>query len=100
MSACLWQTETMGNSSEEILEFPCRFPVKAMGKNAPDFAAHVESLICAHVDDPDNDVQVQLTASRAERYLSVTVTLTATSRAQLDAIYQTLTDDHRIIMAL
>lgn len=90
----------MTQISEELLTFPCRFPVKAMGKNSPDFAEHVQNLVCAHVDTDEDDVEIQLTPSRAQRYLSVTVTLTAVSRSQLDAIYQALSDDQQVIMAL
>ncbi len=89
----------MIDSSQELLKFPCRFPVKVMGLNSPEFAEHVEQLIRAHVED-DNPVEVQLRPSKAERYLSVTVVLTATSRQQMDTIYQALTDDERVIMAL
>ncbi len=89
----------MTDTSEELLSFPCRFPVKAMGVNTPDFAAHVEKLVSAHIQEGEA-FDVQLQPSKAERYLSVTITLTATSRSQLDAIYQDLTDDQQVIMAL
>ncbi len=89
----------MTEASEELFDFPCRFPVKAMGANAPDFAQHVETLISQHVVS-DDEIDIQLSASKAQRYLSVTVTITATSRAQLDAIYLTLTNDQRVLMAL
>ena len=89
----------MTEASEALFDFPCRFPVKAMGTNTPDFAQHVETLISQHII-VDDEIDIQLSASKAQRYLSVTVTITAISRAQLDAIYQALTDDQRVLMAL
>lgn len=90
----------MTEISEELFDFPCRFPVKAMGANDPDFAQHVETLISEHITLDNDEIDVQLSASKAQRYVSVTVTITATSRTQLDAIYQALTDDQRVLMAL
>jgi len=89
----------MTQDNQELLTFPCRFPVKAMGLNTPAFVAHVKSLIVAHAQDNET-VDVQSRPSKAGRYLSVTVTLTATSKAQMDAIYQSLTDDQQVLMAL
>lgn len=91
---------TTQETPEELLTFPCRFPVKAMGLNEDQFAAHVEQLIKQHIDDPDDQVEVSYQLSRTERYLSVTVTLTATSRKQMDTIYYALTADERVLMAL
>ncbi len=90
----------MPENNQEIIQFPCRFPIKAMGLNAPDFASHVEKLVSTHVDTDAAAVEVRIQASKAARFISVTVVLTATSRAQLDAIYQALTDDERVVMAL
>lgn len=90
------QRETSGDTA---LEFPCSFPIKAVGEGADDFEALVLSLIDAHVSETDREA-VHRRTSRGGRYLSVTVTIRARNRAQLDAIYRTLSDHERVLMAL
>jgi len=80
-------------------EFPCEFPIKAMGLAEGDFDCLVVSLIREHCPDlPEGAVTSRL--SRGERYVSVTVTITARNRAQLDRIYQALSDEERVLMVL
>ncbi len=86
-------------SEETLLEFPCQFPIKAMGKNMPEFDQIVVELIRAHVDDL-HEGAVTSKQSKGGKYLSVTVVIEAVSRAQLDAIYQSLTDSPHVLMAL
>ena len=101
--ACL-QTMKMSEQPETIereslLEFPCRFPIKAMGRHSEEFKSTVEVIIRKHAQFwPGEDVQH--TPSREGNFLSVTAVVEATSQAQLDAIYQELTDCELVIMAL
>lgn len=81
------------------MEFPCVFPIKAMGNAAEDFDAVVVSIVRRHAPDIAEGA-VKTRASAGGKYLSVTVTIHATSRAQLDAIYQDLVDCDRVLMAL
>ena len=84
---------------ETLLEFPCRFPIKAMGRHSDEFESTVKRIVLEHAEMwPGEDVQ--LTPSRAGNFLSVTTVIEATSQAQLDAIYQELTDCDLVIMAL
>ncbi len=87
------------NDEDSLLEFPCSFPIKAFGSADEDFDALVVSLVRRHAPDV-GDGAVQRRLSNGGRYMSVTVTINATSRAQLDAIYQELTDESRVVMAL
>lgn len=87
------------SDEDTLLEFPCEFPIKAMGTAEPDFVLHVLAIIREHVPDVD-DTRVTTTASRRGTYVSVTVPITATSKAQLEAIYQSLYDDSRVVMTL
>ena len=80
-------------------EFPCRFPIKAMGRAEDNFDALVVELIRKHVPDMQ-DTTVQKRFSRGGQYLSVTVTIEAVSKAQLDSIYMELTAHERILYAL
>ena len=89
----------MFTDDESPLEFPCEFPIKAMGRGDEDFALHVVGLIRPHAPDMDSS-RVRTTPSRHGRYVSVTVTITAENRAQLDAIYRSLHADERVVMTL
>ena len=90
----------MANETDlEILEFPCRFPVKAMGQNQPAFEQLVVEAVRIHAGAiSPGDVVTR--PSRNGRYLSVTVTFTATSRDQLDAIYRTLSSSEHVLFLL
>lgn len=83
----------------ELLEFPCKFPIKAMGRRNDEFAQMVTDLVLKHADlwEPD---AVKLNSSAAGRFIAVTVTIKATSREQLDKIYMDLTACDQILMAL
>lgn len=72
------------------LVFPTDFPIKIMGPNRLEFEAQMIAIVRTHA--PDFDIStVEVRQSRAGKYLSVTVTIRAQSRAQLDAIYLELT---------
>ncbi|HYB49859.1 MAG TPA: DUF493 domain-containing protein [Burkholderiaceae bacterium] len=72
------------------LVFPMDFPIKIMGFNRLEFEPQMIAIVRAHA--PDLDVAaVEVRQSRAGNYLSLTVTVRAQSRAQLDAIYLDLT---------
>lgn len=82
-----------------LIEFPCDFPIKAMGSDHGDFEALVVSLIRKHVPDLGENA-VKRRPSQGGKYLAVTVTVTATSREQLDDIYRDLTACEHVLMAL
>jgi hypothetical protein len=82
-----------------LLDFPCDFPIKVMGRKAPGFAQSVTEIVRRHAPDFD-PATVEMRPSRQGRYLSVTCVLRATSRAQLDALYQELCDHPSVVMVL
>ncbi len=86
-------------SEESPLQFPCEFPIKMMGRDTPEFRATARSLVEKHVGEVD-DERVQATLSRNGRFVSVTVTVTATSQEQLDDIYREVTAHDDVLMAL
>ena len=72
-----------------LIEYPSAFPIKVMGSNAPGFVHAVTDI--ARRFDPGFDAStVELRPSSGAKYLGVTVTVTATSREQLDELYRTL----------
>jgi len=87
------------SETESLLEFPCQFAIKAVGKSSPGFDAVVVEIVRRHVADI-HEGAVSSRPSKAGTYVSVTVMIEATSRAQLDAIYQGLVDHPDVLMAL
>ena len=81
------------------LEFPCAFPIKAMGRTQPGFAQQVVSIVRQHAPDFD-PATLEMRASSAGNYLSVTATINATSREQLDDLYRALCADPMVTMVL
>ncbi len=74
---------------QSLIEYPSQFPIKVMGANVEGFADAVIAI--ARRFDPRLDsAAVESRLSKAGNYLSLTVTITATSREQLDEIYRTL----------
>ena len=84
---------------ESPLQFPCAFPIKVMGVGDPGFQALIVELVRQHAPDLD-EARVRVRDSRAGRYQSVTVTVNARDRAQLDAIYQDLSGNPHVKLVL
>jgi putative lipoic acid-binding regulatory protein len=85
--------------AESPLAFPCEFPIKVMGRKDAGFAKTVIGIVRKHAPDFDA-ATVELRPSRKDTYLSVTCIIRATSRQQLDALYQELCDHPSVVMAL
>lgn len=86
-------------TEETLFEFPCQFPVKAMGKACDEFELAVLEILKRHVPDLAEDAINQRPSGKGN-YLAITVTITATSKAQLDAIYMDLTACEHVAMSL
>ncbi|HZE59542.1 MAG TPA: DUF493 domain-containing protein [Burkholderiales bacterium] len=86
-------------ADSSLLAFPCDFPIKVMGRKQPGFAQAVTEIVVKHAPDFDPGT-VEMRPSRKGRYLSVTCIVRATSREQLDALYQELCDDPAVVMVL
>ncbi|MEE9357776.1 YbeD family protein [Candidatus Vondammii sp. HM_W22] len=89
----------MSEEQETLLKFPCQFSVKAMGLSAPDFGGLIVEIVSQHVSNLGEGA-VSTRASKNGKYVSITVTFEATSKAQLDAIYHALTNHERVLMGL
>ncbi|MCB1850893.1 MAG: DUF493 domain-containing protein [Gammaproteobacteria bacterium] len=87
------------DEQETLLQFPCQFSVKAMGLATNDFDALVVEIVNRHVPNLGEGA-VKSRLSNQGKYISVSVTFEANSKAQLDAIYQALTDHERVLMSL
>lgn len=89
----------MADDEDTLLEFPCEFPIKIIGKADCDLDMLVFSLVSPHVPDLGEGA-IRTRLSREGNYQSVTVTIQATSKAQLDDIYRALSARDEIIMVL
>lgn len=86
-------------SEESVIEFPCEFPIKMMGRDTPEFRRTARELIENHVG-PVTDKAIQTNLSGKGNFVSITVTVTATSQPQLDAIYRDVSGHDDVLMAL
>ncbi len=81
--------QTNDPRKDSLIEYPSRFPIKVMGAKVDGFVHAVTEL--ARQFDPTFDAAtIELRDSRAGNYLGVTITITATSREQLDDLYRAL----------
>lgn len=84
---------------DSLIEYPSRFPIKVMGAKVDGFVHAVTGI--AKQFDPDFDAStVELRDSKAGNYLGITITVTATSREQLDELYRTLTSHPMVKVVL
>ena len=82
-----------------LIEYPTYFPIKVMGRREPRLVQTVVEIVRRHAPDFD-PAGVEMRTSKKNSYLSVTCTVRATSRAQLDALYQELCDHPSVVMVL
>ena len=86
-------------SDESAIEFPCEFPIKMMGRDTPEFRDTAVRIVESHAGKISDDA-VRSARSEKGNFVSVTITVTATSQAQLDAIYMDATANDDVLMAL
>ena len=85
--------------AESLIEYPSLFPIKVIGLKV-DGLVHAITLV-AHQFDPAFDAStIELRQSKGGKYLGVTITVTATSREQLDELYRTLSTHPLVKMVL
>lgn len=84
---------------ESLLTFPCVFPIKIVGRREDGYAQTVSDIVLRHAPDFHPDT-IEMRTSRNGRYLSLTVTINARSREQLDALYIELSGHPMVMMVL
>ena len=84
---------------DSLIEYPCQFPVKVMGKHCEEFEIAVLQIFNRHVPNLAEDA-IKTRPSKGNKYLAITVTIEATSREQLDNIYLELSAHELVSMAL
>lgn len=84
---------------DSVIEYPLDFPIKVMGLNRPDFLPAMTTVFLKHAPDFD-PATIESRESREGKYVSLTMTIHAVSREQLDALYRELSDHPMVSMAL
>lgn len=87
------------NEQNSIIEYPLDFPIKVMGRREPRLVNTIIEVVKRHAPDFD-PATVEMRTSKKNNYLSVTCTIRATSREQLDALYRDLCDHPSVVMVL
>jgi putative lipoic acid-binding regulatory protein len=87
----------MTGAGESLLTFPTDLPIKVFGRNDAEFRATVVAIIEKHYGKA---YTISELPSRQAAYVSLTITVRAESRAQIDAVYQDFVANERILMAL
>jgi uncharacterized protein len=89
----------MASYKDTLLEFPCEFPLKIMGKADDSLAQVVLDIVTVHAPDFDG-ATMEMRASSGGNYLSLTCTVIARSKPQLDALYTDLSGHPMIKVVL
>ena len=84
---------------ESLLAFPTAFPIKIMGRRESGFTTAVIEIVKRHAPDFQPGT-LETRPSREGKYISLTATINATSREQLDALYRELCDHPSVVMVL
>lgn len=86
-------------SDASLIEFPCDFPIKIMGLRTESFAQMVLEIVLVHAPDFDASRMTKQPSSQG-KYLSLTCTIHAQSREQLDALYRALSSHPAVKLVL
>lgn len=89
----------MTDEQKTLIEFPCLFPIKIMGKNDDKFTKLVKHTIKLQFPNL-SDMSFNTSESRNEKYISMTVNVHVFSKVQLDNLYLSLTALPEVLMVL
>jgi putative lipoic acid-binding regulatory protein len=89
----------MSEPTDSLIEYPSEFPIKIMGPTHDAFAQTMVDLVTLH-DPTFHAGKMEMRASSQARYLSLTVTVHATSREQLDNLYRALSSHPMVKVVL
>lgn len=89
----------MTSSESTLIEYPCDFPIKVFGLAQPGYEQAIATVVLRHASDFDVS-RMEKRASSQSRYVSLTCTIRATSREQLDNLYRDLSSHPMVKMVL
>lgn len=82
-----------------LIDYPCDFPIKVLGITQPGLAQEIVAIVMRYASDFDATT-VEMRSSKQGKYLSITCTIRAVSRDQIDNLYRELCDHPMVIMVL
>jgi len=91
--------KTAEEQHNELMDYPCAFTIKAMGYANIDFDLIVFEIIQKHAPDIGENA-IQSKFSKSKKYVSLSISITAQSKQQMDAIYQEMFDCEHVLMSL
>ena len=86
-------------TEESVIEFPCDFPIKMMGRDDPGFRDTVTAIVEKHAGPVSEDA-IKAAPSSKGNFIAITITIDAESQEQLDNIYQDLTANEDVLFSL
>lgn len=89
----------MENNQETLLEFPVRFPIKVMGKNTQEFRDFVARIAREKIV-PADFIEISARPSKNGQFLALNILATFHDKSSIDAVYQALTGNPLVLMAL
>jgi putative lipoic acid-binding regulatory protein len=89
----------MIDPKDSLIEYPCDFPIKVFGEAKQGFAQAIATVVLVHAPDFDA-ATIEMRSSSTAKYISLTCTIRATSREQLDNLYRDLTSHPMVKMVL
>ena len=90
---------TLDSDTLTLIEYPCDFPIKILGRTQAGFAQAVLEIVRLYAPDFDG-ATMEMRTSKKGKYLSVTCVIRAISRQQLDDLYRALCDHPMVVMVL
>ena len=76
-------------ADDSLITYPSAFPIKVMGEQVDGFESAVVA-VARQFDAAFDTRTIERRPSKGGKYLGLTLTVTATSREQLDELYRTL----------
>jgi putative lipoic acid-binding regulatory protein len=86
-------------AEQSLIEYPSAFPIKVMGANVDGFVDAIVAVV-RRFDAGFDVLTLEQRPSKGGNYLGLTVTVTATSREQLDELYRTLSSHPMVKVVL
>ena len=83
-----------------LMEYPCDFVIKMMGKNNEAFIDKAKAIIHEHFSDQINTISFKEVPSKDNTYLAISAKIIAKNQSDIDKCYQALTDEPLVLIAL
>ncbi|ORU93850.1 MAG: transcriptional regulator [Cycloclasticus sp. symbiont of Poecilosclerida sp. N] len=91
--------KTADELHNELMDYPCKFTIKTMGYSHVELDLIVVEIIRRHIPQI-SEKAVQSKFSKSKKYISLSISITAQSKQQMDAIYRDLSDCEHVLMSL